>query len=291
MHLISRRTLLTASLFAGPPLFSMTAVANDPNGELQKRIAALEAKYGGRLGVAILDTAKSNAFAYRGDERFALCSTYKCLAAAFVLARVDGKAESLSRHVTYYRSDLVTYSPVAGKYVDAGMTIGELCEAAVTLSDNTAGNLLFDSFGGPTALTGYLRSIGDNETRLDRYETALNENAPGDPRDTTTRLAMATTIERLVRGTALSKTSREQLAAWLIACKTGDKRLRAGVPKDWRIGDKTGGGAHNATNDVAVMWPPGRAPTVVTVYYTNSEAPDDQRNAILSEVGRLATSA
>ena len=178
------------------------------------------------------------------------------------------------------------------KHVGAGgLSVGEICEAAMTLSDNTAGNLLLDSFGGPAGLTAYMRSLGDSVTRLDRRETELNEAKPGDPRDTTTPNAMLEILRKTVLGTALSTSSREQLTAWLVANKTGDKRLRAGVPKDWRIGDKTGSGENNATNDVAVMWPPDRAPTIVAAYYAEAHASVDERNAVLSEIGRLAAAS
>ncbi len=286
--MISRRRLTLGAFAAAPALWLGTAVAQARNADLHKAVSALERRHGGRLGVAIADTATKKSFAYRGDERFALCSTHKLLAAAFVLARVDQKRESLSRRVVYSKSDLVTYSPVTGKNVDGGLTVGALCEAAVTLSDNTAANLLLDSFGGPAALTGYLRSLGDNVTRLDRRETALNENKPGDPRDTTTPLAMLETTQELVLGTVLSTASRTQLVTWLVACKTGDKRLRAGIPNGWQVGDKTGGGGHNATNDVAVVWPPGRAPIVIAVYYSGADASQAEREAVLAEVGRLA---
>jgi beta-lactamase class A len=168
------------------------------------------------------------------------------------------------------------------------MTVGELCDAAVTLSDNTAANLLLDSFGGPAGLTAHMRSLGDGVSRLDRRETALNEAAPGDPRDTTTPAAMLGLLRDTVLGTALSPSSRAQMAAWLVANKTGDKRLRAGVPAGWRVGDRTGTGGNNATNDVAVLWPPGRVPIVVAAYYAEARASEDERNAVLAEVGRLA---
>src|SRR5829696_2557262 len=138
--------------------------------------------------------------------------------------------------------------PAAGG--EGGMTVAELSDAAVTLSDNTAGNLLLASFGGSAGLTAYVRSLGDDTTRLDRIETALNEAAPGDPRDTTTPAAMLGTMQKLLVGEALSRASREQLTAWLVANKTGDQRLRAGVPQGWRVGDKTGTGGHGATNDI-----------------------------------------
>lgn len=288
--MISRRNLLAASLLAGPMLSSLRAAAADPSAAVQQAVAGLERRHGGRLGVAVLDTANGNPIAYRGDERFALCSTFKFLAAAFVLTRVDRKEESLSRRVFYKKEDLVTYSPITGKHAGAeGLTLGEICEAAVTLSDNTAGNLMLDSFGGPAGLTGYLRSLGDGVTRLDRRETALNENQPGDLRDTTTPLAMLEIMRKTVLGSALSASSRAQLTAWLLANKTGDKKLRAGVPQGWRVGDKTGAGAHNATNDIAVLWPPARPPIIVTAYYTDAQASDDERSAVLAEVGRLAS--
>jgi hypothetical protein len=180
---------------------------------------------------------------HRGDERFALCSTFKLLAAAFVLARVDRNEESLTRRIAYARDYLVDYSPITEKHIGEGLTLGDICEAAVTVSDNTAGNLLLDSFGGPAKLTAYLRSLGDRVTRLDRREPELNEVRPGDPRDTTAPVAMLEILRKTVLGTALSASSRKQLIAWLVANKTGDKRLRAGVPRGWRVGDKTGSGS------------------------------------------------
>jgi beta-lactamase class A len=218
-----------------------------------------------------------------------MCSTFKFLAAAFVLARVDVKSETLTRRIIYRKEQLVPYSPITDKRAgDSGLTVGEICEAAMTLSDNTAANLLLDSFGGPRGLTAYLRSLGDDVTRLDRREPELNEARPGDPRDTTTPLAILDIVRKIVHGSVLSVASREQMIAWLVANKTGDRRLRAGIPEGWRVGDKTGSGANNATNDIAVVWPPARSPIIVTAYYIGARASDDERNAVLSEVGRLA---
>jgi beta-lactamase class A len=278
--------LLAAPLFAGPALLSARVAADEG---VPSALAALERRHGGRLGVAILDTASLKLVAHRGGERFAMCSTFKFLAAACVLSRVDRGEESLGRRVVYAEADLVTYSPVTEKHAgEGGLSIDEICEAAVTLSDNTAGNLLLDSFGGPSGLTAYMRSLGDDVTRLDRRETELNEARPGDPRDTTTPAAMVEIMRKTVLGTGLSTGSREQLAAWLVANKTGDKRLRAGVPKGWQVGDKTGSGANNATNDIAVIWPPGGAPIVVAAYYAEACGSDEERSAVLAEVGRLA---
>jgi beta-lactamase class A len=286
---ISRRTMLSGSLIAAPAVLSLHAIADDAQSELQRGLTALERKHGGRLGVAILDSASGKLVTQRGDERFALCSTFKFLAAALVLLRIDRQEESLTRRVVYSKDDLVTYSPTTEKHVERGLTISEICEAAMVLSDNTAGNLLLDSFGGPMGLTAFMRSLGDTVSRLDRRETELNEATPGDPRDTTTPRAMLDMLRKIVLGSLLSASSREQLIAWLVANKTGNRRLRAGVPQGWRVGDKTGGGSNGATNDIAVIWPPDRAPILVAAYYAEARATDDERNAVLAEVGRLAT--
>jgi beta-lactamase class A len=280
---ITRRTVLAGSLLGLAP-----AAARAGEGDGTERIAALEARSGGRLGVAVLDTGTGARVGRRETERFPLCSTFKVLAAALVLARVERGEERLERRVVFTERDLVTYSPATKDRVGPpGMSVGELCEAAMTLSDNTAGNLLLASFGGPAALTAFARTLGDEATRLDRIETELNEAAPGDPRDTTTPAAMAENLRRLLFGEVLSPASRERLAAWLIANKTGDTRLRAGVPKDWRVGDKTGAGGNGATNDVAVLWPPKRAPILVAAYLAEPRVAVEERYAIIAEVGRL----
>lgn len=285
----SRRVLLTAPWLLAPASRSARAAGEDRRQAVRGALAALESRHGGRLGVAILDSAGTDIIGHRGEERFALCSTFKLLAAAHALARVDRGEERLDRRIRYPKEEVVTYSPVTGPQAGgAGLTVAEICDAAVTLSDNTAGNLLLDSFGGPAGLTAWFRTLGDVVTRLDRRETALNEATPGDPRDTTTPVAMLGLMRRIVLGDALSPASRGQLAAWLLDCRTGDDRLRAGVPAGWRVGDKTGTGEHNATNDVAVLWPPGRAPILVAAYYAESAASAAARNAVLAEVGRLA---
>jgi beta-lactamase class A len=258
---------------------------------LSGAFARIEAQSGGRLGVAALDTADGSRAGHRADERFAMCSTFKLLATAAVLGRVDAGKEQLSRRVTYAKSDLVTYSPITEKHLDDGMTLAELCEAAITLSDNTAGNLLLASLGGPQGFTNFARSLGDTMTRLDRIETALNEATPGDPRDTTTPAAMLANIRALVLGDALSPPSRDRLKIWMLANKTGGGRLRAGLPGDWAVGDKTGSGEFGTTNDVGVIWPPGRAPIVVTIYFTESKAALEQRIAVLASVGRAIADA
>ncbi|NEV77123.1 class A beta-lactamase [Rhodopseudomonas sp. BR0C11] len=288
--MIDRRELMKAATgLAGLGLFgSSAALAADA---LADTCARLEAGSGGRLGVGVLDTAGVRTIGHRLDERFPMCSTFKALAAGVVLARVDRKQESLGRRVNYTKSDLVTYSPATEKHVEGGMTIAELCEAAITLSDNTAGNLLLASFGGPAGLTAFARSLGDETTRLDRIETELNQALPGDPRDTTSPRAMAQTLRALTLGDALSATSRAQLIAWLKANTTGGTRLRAGVPSGWAVADKTGTGDNGTANDVAVLWPPQHAPLIVTVCLTGAAVARDQQNKIIADVGAAVADA
>jgi beta-lactamase class A len=254
---------------------------------LRRRFAEIEARSGGRLGVSALDLQTGLRAGHRAEERFPLCSTFKLLAAAAVLARVDAGRESLERRVAYAAADLVAYSPVTERRVgEGGMTLDALCAAAITLSDNTAGNLLLSAIGGPPGLTAYLRSLGDPVTRLDRTEPDLNEARPDDPRDTTTPGAMLDTLNRLLRGPALSDASRAHLLGWLRDNKTGATRLRARLPADWRVADKTGTGEHGTANDVGILAPPAGEPILVTAYLTGSTASSEARNAAIAEVAQ-----
>jgi beta-lactamase class A len=291
MVTISRRQALAGTVLAVPALAAFPVVAQSPTGrDVEARLAALERTHGGRLGVAILDLASGARAGHRAGERFLMCSTFKTLLAAFVLVRVDRGEETLDRRIAFARTDLVAWSPVTETRVGgAGMTVAALCEATVTLSDNTAANLLLASLGGPPALTGFVRSLGDEVTRLDRTEPDLNEHdGPGDLRDTTTPASMLEILRRLVFGDVLSKASRSQLAAWHIINKTGDERLRAGLPQTWLVGDKTGTNGSGNSNDVGVAWPVDRAPIIVTAYCEMPSIPGEKRNAVLAEVGRIA---
>ena len=280
-------TLVAAALSVTPKAMRASIVDQ----RLIDEIRRLESESGGRLGVCVLETATGARHVHRGDERFPMCSTFKALAAAAILARVDAGKEQLARRITFDASALVTYSPVTEKRAGGdGMTLAEICDAAVTLSDNTAANLLLASIGGPQGLTAFARGLGDEVTRLDRNEPSLNEALPDDPRDTTTPNAMASTLRTLILGTtALSAASREQLTTWLIANKTGDTRLRAGLAKDWRVGDKTGSGARGTANDVAVIWPPNKSPIVITAYLTGATVSTAQQNATLASVARAVS--
>jgi beta-lactamase class A len=252
------------------------------------QLAALERRAGGRLGVYALDTGSGRQIAYRANERFPMCSTFKLLAVGAVLARVDAHNEDLNRRVGYGEADLLAYAPVTKAHLDIGsMTIGELCAAAIEWSDNTAANLLLHPLLGPAGVTKFARKIGDPVTRLDRNEPSLNTAIPGDPRDTTTPFAMATDMRALVLGTVLTPRSRAHLRTWLLGNQTGAASLRAHLPKSWHTGDKTGSGDHGTTNDVAIIWPPNRAPMIVAAYYTGSKGSSDAQKAVLAEVGRL----
>jgi beta-lactamase class A len=282
-----RRLILAAcaALAAGPRF----ARAELPPG-LSDALARIEAASGGRLGVAVLGSGIQAA--HRADQRFPLCSTFKLLAAAAVLARVDAGRERLDRRIRFKAGDLVVYSPVTKEHAGGdGMTLEELCEAAMVASDNTAGNLLLDTLGGPPGLTAYVRSLGDAVTRLDRSEPDLNEALPDDPRDTTSPAAMLSNLRSLVLGDALTPPSKARLTGWLVGNKTGDTRLRAGLPRDWRVGDKTGAGERGTNNDVGVLWPPNRAAVIVAAYLTGTEAPADRRNATIAAVGQAVAEA
>ena len=260
--------------------------ATDALGGLRGEFAALEGQSGGRLGVAVLHTGSGGFVGHRADERFPMCSTFKLLAAAAVLKRIDEGKERLDRRVKFTTSDIVINSPVTKERVGGeGMSVGDLCGAAMTVSDNTAGNLILASLGGPQALNDYLRSLGDNVTRLDRLEPELNEALPDDPRNATTPAAMLNNIRALVLGNALSERSKEQLISWLVSNKTGDARLRAGLPASWRVGDKTGSGEHGTTNDVGVAWPPQSAPVLIAIYLTGAMANGEARNRTIAAVG------
>lgn len=275
---------LAASGIAG------TARAFD-RGMLRKEINRIAAACGGRLGVSIFDVHTLEPFSHNGDDRFPMCSTFKFLAAGAVLKRVDDGKEQLGRLIPVTQGDVVPGSSHIKAPVPGGLTMAELCEAAMIYSDNTAANLILASLGGPPAIGAFARTLGDTMTRLDRNEPTLNEAIPGDPRDTTTPNAMLRSMQTLLIGEVLSTASKNQLTQWLVGNKTGDTRLRAGLPQGWRVGDKTGTGERGSTNDIAIIWPPNRAPILVAAYLTETPAPPDQRNATIADVGRTVAKA
>lgn len=257
----------------------------------QEQLAQLETSANGRLGVAAFDTAGGRHVLHRADERFAVCSTSKLMVSAAILSRSMGDAALLSRNVSYRKGDLVAYSPITEKHVDSGMTVAQLCAAALQYSDNSASNLLMKILGGPAAVTAYARSIGDTLFRLDRWEPELNTAIPGDQRDTSTPAAMAASVQKLVLGDALAAAQREQLKTWVLANTTGDARIRAGVPAGWQVGDKTGTGDYGTTNDIGVLWPPSRAPMVVAIYFTQHSKDAQARNDVIASAARIVADA
>jgi beta-lactamase class A len=253
------------------------------------RLAALEKREGGRLGVAALDTATGRLLQHRGDERFAMCSVFKFLAAGAILKRVDQRIEHLDRRIEYHESDLLEYAPVSKEHMkEGGLTLGELCAAAVQWSDNTAANLIVKALGGPEAVTAFIRSTGDRITRLDKMEPELNRVRPGEVHDTTTGSSMVGLLNTVVLGNVLSGDSRARLQAWMLDAKVGEHRIPAGLPTGWRIAHKTGTGS-DQTNDVGVIWPPNRAPIIVAALYSRDGTRPEQRENVLREVGRIVS--
>jgi beta-lactamase class A len=256
--------------------------------DFANRILSIEQRAGARIGVVALDTGSGKRLDYRSEERFPMCSTFKFLAAAAVLKRVDEGQEKLDRFVSYDANAILEYAPVTKAHLkDGGMKLGALCAAAIEQSDNTAGNLLLDTIGGPAGLTNFARNLGDNVTRLDRKEPELNSAILGDERDTTSPASMCADMQRLLLGNVLSESSRRQLEDWLRQNETGALMIRAGVSKAWTVGDKTGRCANGAINDVAIIRAPGRAPILVAIYSIGSTASADDRAAAVAEVARV----
>ncbi len=269
-------------------MLSACAVVTEKNEPAEPSFSELESSFGGRLGICAIDTASDRQICHRADERFPMCSTFKAVLAGAVLARDAGTGTFMQEHVRYTKKDLVNYSPVTKQHVSRGMTVAELCKAAIRHSDNTAANLLMKLLGGPPAVTAFARSIGDREFRLDRWETELNSAIPGDPRDTTTPAAMAGSLRSMVLGNVLPNLGKMQMRNWLCGHATGVKRIRAGAPADWLVGDKTGTGAYGTTNDIAVLWPPKHEPIVLAVFYTQQENAAMPKDEIIERASRVA---
>ncbi|MBV8850555.1 MAG: class A beta-lactamase [Methylobacteriaceae bacterium] len=280
---ISRR----AALVGAAVCISAPSFGEEPASSFAVSMRELESRHGGRLGVAVADTASGLRVGYRADEAFPLCSTFKFLAAAAILARADAKSLRLDQHIAFGESDLDSYSPVTKRYArDGSMPLAEICAAAMIWSDNTAGNLMLRELGGPAALTSYVRSLGDAITRLDRTEPDLNSAIPEDPRDTAHPRVMVEDMQQILLGPALSASSRDLILSWMVGSQTGGKRIRSGLPPEWRAGDKTGTGENATANDIAIAYPPSRKPILVAAYYTGPNASREEQNAIHAEIGR-----
>ncbi|WP_115554385.1 class A beta-lactamase [Xanthomonas arboricola] len=287
--MVNRREFLCATgagmLFAASrPARALSPVVT-VDGLLRAQWAEIERGTGGRLGISLLDSATGWRIGQRENERFPMCSTFKFVLAAAVLQQVDRGKLPLAQPVKIGASDMLSHAPVTERHVGGALSVGELCRATMIYSDNPAANLLFPLVGGPPGVTAFLRSIGDAKTRSDRYEPEMNGFAPGEPRDTTTPAAMASTLGTLLLGNALQPASRKQLTDWMIDNRTGDDCLRAGLTRDWKIGDKTGSNGTDTRNDIAILWPPkGRAPLLLTTYLNGAKVDDAGRDAALKAV-------
>ena len=291
---MQRRSMLTTGLALGLGAWGLSGCAFISKQQaaaartLSDELAALEIQAQGRFGLYVLDTVSSAEAGWRGDERFPMCSTFKTLLAARVLYLAQKDEIRLWRKLYYAPSEVVAWSPVSEKRAgaDGGMTVQQLCEAMVLVSDNTAANVLLDASGGPAALTQWLRELGDGTTRLDRNEPSLNSALPGDERDTTTPQAMVQSLQKLLLGDVLEGYARALLQQWLVDSRTGDRRLRAGMPGDWKAGGKTGSGERGTACDTLIVWPTEQsAPLLVTAYLTGSALDGAGREAVMARAG------
>lgn len=286
-----RQTALMAAavlplLLGSAPLLAQTS---HDTAAIQQKLAELEKSSGGRLGVALINTADNTQILYRADERFPMCSTSKVMAASAILKQSETKKDLLNQRVEIKKSDLVNYNPITEKHLDTGMTLGELSAAALQYSDNTAMNKLIIELGGPAGVTQFAHSIGDVTFRLDRTEPTLNTAIPGDKRDTTSPLAMAKSLRNLTLGKALGEPQRTQLVEWLKGNTTGGESIRAGLPAAWVVGDKTGSGDYGTTNDIAVIWPENHAPLVLVTYFTQPQQDTKARKDVLAAAAKIVT--
>ncbi|MDD2544805.1 MAG: class A beta-lactamase [Burkholderiaceae bacterium] len=288
---ISGCRAMLAMLCLGGVLASPCAYALDTEilaNAVQREAQLLNA----RVGMAVIDTLDGRRWNLRGDERFPLNSTHKTFTCAALLHQVDKGVLSLSQVVVIRPSQRVGYSPVTEKHLPTeSMTLQALCEAAVSFSDNTAANLVTSVNGGPSALTTFLRGLGDSSTRLDRLEPELNSAVPNDERDTTTPNAIVDDLKKLLLGEVLTPKSRALLEDWMINDKVADALLRAALPVGWKIADKSGAGGYGSRSIVAVIWPPHRAPVVVGIYITQTLVPMTDSNAAIERIGAALVAA
>ncbi|WP_230790217.1 class A beta-lactamase [Aurantimonas coralicida] len=279
---------VAAGLFLGVCMVS-ASLAQSPADMLSTTVAQVEERLGGRVGLSLIETGSERSWTYRQDERFLMNSTVKVPICAAVLAHRDAGELSLTDTLRVTQDNVLSYAPVTEKEVGTDMSLADLCLAALDLSDNTASNMLVDHLGGPQTVTEFLRSKGDEVSRLDRREPELNDFLPGDPRDTTTPSAMTETLRRLLLGDALSPRSRKQLVEWMSIGGVTGNLLRADAPGGWIILDKSGSGSHTR-NIIAVVIPEGGAPWVVTIFISDVDADFDTRNAALQEIGSAVMS-
>lgn len=288
-HVVVAAFFLSTALACGPTSNGESDSPPQPSAEQQ--FADLEQRYDARLGVFAVDTSAGTEVTHRDTERFPMTSTFKGLACGALLHEHSLSSGYFEQVVRFTPEEVVEYSPVTETRVESGMTVAELCAAAITVSDNTAGNQILELLGGPAGFTEFLRSLGDDESHLDRWETELNTAIPGDERDTTTPAHAAANYRSLVLGDTLGAPERDQLEAWLVANTTGSTRIRAGLPAGWKVGDKTGGGSYGTSNDVAIAWTDTGDPIVIAVFTTRSEPNAEADNALLADATKVVLEA
>lgn len=291
-----RRSLLLVAIYSPLATYSPSSsasVSNISSRTAQEELKRIESAARGRLGVSALNMANDNRVEYRAEERFPLCSTFKVMVAAAILQRSASETPLLQKRIRYTREQVEKsgYGPVTQKHVADGMTIAELCAATLQYSDNAAANLLMTELGGPAAVTAYMRSIGDDVFRLDRWEPELNTAVPGDERDTSTPAAVERSLEKMVLGNALATPQREQLVSWLKGNTTGGKRMLAGVLRGWIVGDKTGTGSYGTTNDAGILWNAKGTAIVAAIYFTQNDKDAAPREDVIAAATRIVVAA
>ena len=284
--MITRR-LLVSTL----PLLAAPALAADRFAPLRRAIPGIERAAGGPIGIALIDTGSGARFSHRGDQRFPLCSTFKLLLAARLLHGAQTGQWAMGDRLPITRADMLNNAPFSEKRIGSSASLLELAEAMVVLSDNPAANIALTRIGGPARLTGWLRALGDGTTRLDRNEPAMNNETPGDPRDTTTPAAMLATCRQLLTARPLNEANRAQLLAWMAASRTADTMIRAALPPGWQEANKTGAGSWHARNIVSIITPPPisgrpRAPIWLAAYLFAAKSELAERNRQFVPLGR-----
>lgn len=291
MKIKLRINLLIFLIF--PNIFIQTIIARPAihsaqSASLQEQLAAFETAFDGRIGVSAIDTSNNRQIQYRAQEIFPFCSTYKVITVAAILKQSMSDTSLLKQHITYHKEDIVTHSPITKKNLRKGMTISELCAAAITYSDNTAVNLLTKQLGGSLAVTRFAHSIGNNSFRLDRPEPQLNSAIPGDPRDTSTPAEMQHSLHRIALGDVLALPQQQLLQTWLKNNTTGNFKIRASVPKTWAVGDKTGSGDYGTTNDIAIIWPTRcMSPIVMAIYFTHHHKDAHAHDEVIASITKI----
>ena len=266
-------------------LFSSSLFAS-----VEKELALLETSFDGRIGIDALNTGNQHHIQHRAEGRIPIQSTFKVMVVSAILKQSMKNKNMLQEKIKYSKNDLVFWSPITEKHVASGMTIAELCKAAMEYSDNTATNLLMKKLGGSDKVTAFARSIGDNTFRIDGWEPELNSE-PSKPEDTSTPEAMAKSLQQLTFGEVLGTSERAQLVQGLKGNTTGDTRIRAGVPKGWIVGDKTGTGEYGMSHDIGIIWPPHCAPIIVTIYTIQNKKNAERRDDILVKATKILINA